>query len=408
MNLSIGDYGLIIGAIIGLFVLFQPRLIKWDKWQATVTPLASIIGSGFLVSGPILAHASGRWATLAMFGLCLVGYLYGSVIRHNILNVEPVLAQKTLKSVYIIEKFSELALVLAYFISIAFYLNLFSAFALRAFDITDEFWIKIITSSVLIILGVLGSLKGLKALEKIEEYSVGFKLSIIFGLCLAIFIVSVMEVKAGDFAWPELAHTMGLQEVQILLGLVILVQGFETSRYLGHAYDAKTRVKTMRVAQWTSTIIYVVFILLATRYFTGYLPKTGGETAIIDLLKPVGILVAPLLIAAAMASQLSASVADMTGSGGLLKETIGKKFDDRWGYAISALAALIIIWSANIYQIITFASKAFILYYGLQSLQAVLAILAGRSKAGILQAIIYGAGIILAILVIIFAIPAGA
>lgn len=405
--MALGDYTLIIGTLLGLLVLFQPRLIKWTKWRATVTPLASIIGSGFLVSGPILAHTSGRFAFLAMFGLCVIGYLYGSVIRHNIEYVEPYLQKNAKKGIVLLERFSEFTLVLAYFISIAFYLNLFSAFALRAFNISDEIWIKLLTSFVLIALGIIGYFRGLNALEKIEEYSVGFKLSVIFALILAIGVVSIVAFGNGEFSWPELNHTMGMVEIQILLGLVILVQGFETSRYLGHAYDAKTRIKTMRVAQWISTVIYVVFILLATRYFTGDLPKTGGETAIIDLLKPLGILLAPLLILAAMASQLSAAVADMNGSGGLLREASGKKFNPHWGYAISAIASLIIIWSANIYEIIAFASKAFILYYGLQSLQAVLAIISGKSKVAKWRIIVYGAGIALAILVIIFAIPAG-
>jgi len=405
--MGLGDYALIIGTIIGLIILFQPRLIKWTQWRATVTPLASIIGSGFLVSGPILSHVSGRWAWAAMLGLCFIGYLYGSVIRHNICYVEPQLAQKPQRKVLVVERLSEFALVLAYFISIAFYLNLFAAFALRGFEIVDVVWIKVITSGVLVFLGLVGSFWGLNALEKLEEYSVGLKLSVILGLCLALFVVSAVEVKSGDFFWPELEHVLGLGEIQVLLGLIILVQGFETSRYLGHAYDAEMRIKTMRMAQWISTIIYIVFIVLATRYFTGELPETGGETEIINLLKPVGFLIIPLLIIAAMASQFSAAIADMNGSGGLLAEASGKRIDARWGYGIAALAALSIIWLADIYQIITLASKAFILYYGLQSLQAVLAIANGKSDVGKWRIAVYGAGMLLAVFVIIFATPAG-
>lgn len=47
-------------------VLLQPRLMHAPAWRATITPLASIIGSGFLVAGPILAHAAGNLAWLAM------------------------------------------------------------------------------------------------------------------------------------------------------------------------------------------------------------------------------------------------------------------------------------------------------------------------------------------------------
>jgi len=405
--LGAGDIALLAGTALGLFLLLQPRLIRWPPWRATVTPLASIIGSGFLVSGPILAHASGVWAWGAMLGLCAVGYLYGSAMRHNIAFVEPQFTGKADWHVVWLERFSEMALVLAYFISVAFYLSLLSAFALRSVNIEDAFWVRSLTTAILLVLGMLGFLRGLKALEKIEEYSVGFKLSVIGGLILALFVVSAAAVGAGEFGWPELKHTMGLKEVQVLLGLVILVQGFETSRYLGHAYDAETRIKTMRVAQWISIGIYLVFILLATRYFTGKLPKTGGETQIIDLLKPVGIFIAPLLILAAIASQLSAAVADMNGAGGLLSETSGRRLKPRWGYATAAAFAALLVWTSDIFAIITFASKAFVLYYGLQSAQAVVAIARGHSEVGLWRVYVYGAGAVLAIVVIIFAVPAG-
>ena len=35
-------------------VLLWPRLADAPLWRATITPLASILGSGFLVLGPIL------------------------------------------------------------------------------------------------------------------------------------------------------------------------------------------------------------------------------------------------------------------------------------------------------------------------------------------------------------------
>ena len=38
------------------------RFARSDTWRATVTPLASIIGSGFLISGPLLAKEFGSAA----------------------------------------------------------------------------------------------------------------------------------------------------------------------------------------------------------------------------------------------------------------------------------------------------------------------------------------------------------
>ena len=58
-------------------VLAQPRLLRARAWRATVTPLASIIGSGFLVLAPLLVREFGRLAVLVMAGLCAVAYLVG-------------------------------------------------------------------------------------------------------------------------------------------------------------------------------------------------------------------------------------------------------------------------------------------------------------------------------------------
>ena len=43
----------LLATLMGLGLLLLPRLRTWSGWRATVTPLASIIGSGFLVLGPI-------------------------------------------------------------------------------------------------------------------------------------------------------------------------------------------------------------------------------------------------------------------------------------------------------------------------------------------------------------------
>jgi hypothetical protein len=64
---------LILGAtaLVALLLLY-PKLANATLWRATTTPLASIIGSGFLVLGPILSKSYGDYAPLVMFMLCLV------------------------------------------------------------------------------------------------------------------------------------------------------------------------------------------------------------------------------------------------------------------------------------------------------------------------------------------------
>ncbi|WP_193367926.1 hypothetical protein [Pelagibius marinus] len=162
---------LTVVAILLAAVLLNPRLMKWPFWQATVTPLASIIGSGFLVAGPILAHAAGRHAWVAMLGLCAVSYLFGAALRHNIRHVEPLLASGHHSGVSAtvrgLERASELALSLAYFVSVAYYLNLFAAFGLRIEGIVDPFWIRVAATATIVAVGSVGALGGLSGLERV-------------------------------------------------------------------------------------------------------------------------------------------------------------------------------------------------------------------------------------------------
>jgi hypothetical protein len=400
--------GIVMVVVAVLVVLFtlRPRLIRARLWRATVTPLASIIGSGFLVVGPILAHASGHWAWAAMLALCLTAYLFGAAIRQNIRRVEPMLTDQPPQVVRVLERFSDFALSFAYFISVAYYLNLFASFALRADGIIDPTATRWTSSAVIVILGLFGAIRGLSALENIEASAVGIKLGLIAGLFAGLTLWVGLSVANGTFSLPAMPHEFGVHELQILLGLVILVQGFETSRYLGAAYESATRIKTMRYAQLLSSAIYLVFILLITPFFRGELPETGGETAIIDMLVPLGEVVAPLIIFAALASQLSAAVADMNGAGGLLSAATIGRVPVRGGYVATAAVALAITWLADIYEIIVYASKAFVLYYGLQSGLAAFIAFRPGADFNFLRGLLFVFGTVLSVLVLLFGIPA--
>ena len=55
---------------------------------ASVPPLASIFGSGFLIIVPVLESAFGRRAVFAVALVCVVAFLAGIAVRHNIRYVE--------------------------------------------------------------------------------------------------------------------------------------------------------------------------------------------------------------------------------------------------------------------------------------------------------------------------------
>jgi hypothetical protein len=64
-----------VGVCVATVVLLLlPRVMTTPAWRATVTPLASIIGSSFLILGPLLARRYGHFAIVAMALLCLAAW----------------------------------------------------------------------------------------------------------------------------------------------------------------------------------------------------------------------------------------------------------------------------------------------------------------------------------------------
>ena len=61
-----------IALSVAAYLALAPRVAKSVSWQATVTPLASIMGSGFLVSAPLLGGVVGIWAVACMAVLLLL------------------------------------------------------------------------------------------------------------------------------------------------------------------------------------------------------------------------------------------------------------------------------------------------------------------------------------------------
>ena len=82
---------IIIAVAIALagYLAFSKRLASSSTWKATVTPLASIMGSGFLVSAPLLAGVVGNLAVVCMAVLLVLAYAVGGAIRFNIRHFEP-------------------------------------------------------------------------------------------------------------------------------------------------------------------------------------------------------------------------------------------------------------------------------------------------------------------------------
>jgi len=368
---------ILIAVLVMGTVVFNPRVANARLWRATVTPLASIIGSGFLVLGPILDASFGAWAPAVMAALCLLAWFFGAAVRLNIAALDAGTMPDT-RPVRTMETAADWALAFAYVISVAYYLNLFGAFAVSLTPLHEGVFARTVTSAFMLFILAIGWFRGFRALERLEEFSVGLKLSIIAGLIVGLGWNFTGQATGGTLVVNP-AGTKGWAAIALTFGLIVTVQGFETSRYLGAIYDAETRIRSMKLAQIVSAAIYMAYILLLAFLFPSGSFQLS-ETAIIDLMRFVAPVLPALLVAAALGAQFSAAVADTGGSGGLVNELTGRRISARQAYAILFAIGLVLTWTLNVFQIISYASRAFALYYALQA--AVAALAAARQPRG--------------------------
>jgi len=357
---------LILGAAAVSMILFLSPLMRRRRfWRAMVTPLASIIGSGFLVLGPILNDSLGMWSPAAMALLALIAYLFGAAIRFNI-------AERGGQGVWgrRLEAAAGWTLAFSYVISVAYYLNLLGAFAVRLTPFDDPLYARAVTTFVFLAILTVGWTKGFSALEGMEKFSVSLNLSAILGLLIGLgLFFGETAAASGPVLTPASAGPWAA--LTLFFGLIVTVQGFETSRYLGDEYEAGLRIRSMRAAQIVSTLIYLVYVTLLVLCFA---PGGGdlSETAIIGLTRDVSPVLPIVLTAAALAAQFSASVADTTGAGGLVEERSKGRVGNRVAYAALAAAGIALTWTADVFSIIAYASRAFALYYAVESAIAAL------------------------------------
>ena len=125
----------------------------------------------------------------------------------------------------------------------------------------------------------------------------------------------------------------------------------------------------MKIAQITSAIIYLSFIGLCTILFKDNL---GSDvTAIISMVEPVSIILPVLLTGAAIVSQFSAAVADTAGANGLMCNVAHHKISPKLCYVLIIVIAISITWQTNVNEIISYASRAFALFYALQTVVSI-------------------------------------
>ncbi len=388
-------------------LLTSRRVRASSGWRATVTPLASIIGSGFLVLAPILASTAGGWAPLAMAGVVALAYGIGATVRFNIAHSEALLdAPDPPRLLVDVERASRFLLGLAYMISVGFYLRLLASFLLDAIGVDSDLGGRVVTTGILVVIAAVGWFRGLHGIEAFEVPAVDVKLVVIAGLLagMAAYAASHPAVALDAFGDAPLPVD-GVTVVRRLAGMLLVVQGFETSRYLGRYYGPDVRARTMSRAQLVSGLVYVAFAALVVPLYA-HLGGGAQETAIIDAARFVSPLLGPLLLVAAVASQLSAAAADAAGGSEMITER-ARHESGNVGYLVVAGGAALVVWATDVFGIVSVASRAFAAYYLCQALVAGTTALRIRPP-GYRRVVAANAGLALLLaFVVIAAVPAG-
>jgi hypothetical protein len=345
--------------------------------SAAITPLASIFGSGFLIIVPILAGAVGQYSVFVMAGVCALAYAVGSVIRYNIKHVEPVLADNPTEATLSFERASDLAIILAYVISVCLYLHILSAFVLGGFGVKGMHAEDLLTTTIIAVIIIVGVTKGLRELGFLEKWALYITLLIILLIFLGFARYDWSAYKSSvGIILPKAVEHSPWKILTIIAGTLIVIQGFETTRYLGDVFDSDTRIKASRLSQIISTVVYIIFVALSMPLLHTLNNKYDDDSLIKMAGAASALLTVPLIIAAAF-SQFSAAVADTLAASGNLEEITGKKLKEKWGYVLIGGGAIVLTWSATTFELVSLASRAFAFYY---LLQCVVAFTVNKSK----------------------------
>ena len=398
----------VIAASVLLF-MFHPRLTNSKHWQATLTPLSSIIGSGFLIIAPLLASVVGIYSPFAVMGIVLLAYSIGGVIRFNIIHAEPLLHDREAHPViYKIDLLANTTLSFSYVTAVAFYLSLLSSFLLTYLGFGDSPALeRTLTTVIIVFIATTGFFRGLGGLEKLEAYSMSLQLSIVAALLIGVFVYDYSFIQTGLPLAFDVPDRDLITRICILFGILLVVQGFETSRFLGEKYSAEIRVRTMRRAQLISGVLYIVSVI-ALLPVVQHLDLANIQVS--EIVSATGMAASALpfmLIVAAIMSQFSAAVADTVGAGCLASESSRGKLSTKKGYLIVSVFAIVLVWAADLLDIISFASRAFAVYY---LLQCIVAIVASRHyyerNVLFLQGVRFTIVASILAVIVIFAIPA--
>lgn len=357
--------------------MFSSRVIL-----ASVTPLASIFGSGFLIIVPVLERTLGALAVLGVIAVCSFAWFVGTAIRHNVATVEPLILDGRLDRFnQLTEWASDLVIVIAYVISVALYLRIMSQYVVELIVPGSESAERALASLAVVLIVGTGIFRGFRGLDRMERFALAAVLILTTVLGGVLFISDAASLAGGGFDLPPVPDR-GIGEILLVLGgIVITVQGFETVRYLAAEYDQRTRILACRLSQIVSSSIYIGFVIVATPVM-GLGTPDGVSDTLLDITRRVVPLLSIPIVVTAVLSQFSAATADTVAANGNFRAYFGKWMGRPGPYLLIGIASILLIWGVSTFAIIALASRAFAAYYALQCLIALRTSESIRAKIG--------------------------
>ena len=382
------------------WLLYRPKIQESGTYKATVVPLAEIMDVGFIVFTPVIILSFGYDAAWAMLGLCLLAIVTGVATSFTINNYEPLIGKPD--PLHRWNSIALWALLAASVVNVGYYAQLLMTLVwLPLGDLYSPGLVTATAAALLAILAIYGFAKGLMALNDLGNKSTAFNLSAIVAVLVAFAAYNVQRLVGGDFDLSHFNAPDNEQAFRKLLGLFVLVQGFESSRYIGAYFSAERRVKTMRSAQYISSAVYVLFVVFSLILFT----KVKGPdnvTAIFEVSKQVSHFLPFLIMAAALGSQLSAIVNDTETRTEMLARQVGDRLPRQWTFPLFLVPAILVVLLTEVSSVVSLASRVFAAYYLSQALMA--GRLAWRAERWAWVALFTGIALAMAV-VAVFGIP---
>jgi hypothetical protein len=297
------------------------------------------------------------------------------------------------------ERTANLALVLAYAISVCLYIHILAAFLLGGLGINTPRRENVVSVVVIAAIGAVGKWRGLDVLLVMERWALRVTGILVLALIGGFAVFDWRAFTAKTLQWPAIPAQDLWTVLTVVGGTLIVVQGFETSRYLGAEYDRELRVRSCRSSQIVSTIVYLTFVATATPLMH-YLGSEVQDNGLLILAgKAAAWLPIPLVLAAVL-SQFSAAVADIVAAGGNVAGSTQGRIDQREAYVYICGIAVVLAFASTL-TILSFASRAFAFYYFLQCLVALSVATRNAHRAAIT------ALAALLVFITLFAVPAG-